>query len=73
VLPRDPEGLAPILHVQNAPETSSFDDNGNGGRRLSWTPGGEDVGVHFLRFIAIDAADSTLSTEVVRKITVTGG
>jgi len=73
VLPRDPEGLAPVLHVQNAPESSSFDDNGSGGRRLSWTPGGEDVGVHFLRFIAIDAADSSLSTEVIRKITVIGG
>jgi len=41
VLPRDPEGLAPILHIQNAPETSSFNDNGVGGRVLSWTPDGD--------------------------------
>ena len=73
VLPRDPEGLAPILHIQNAPETSRFDDNGVGGRVLSWTPDSDDIGEHFVRFIAIDADDPALSTEVVRKITVSGG
>ena len=73
VIPNDPEGLAPILHVQNAPVTSSFDDTKTGGRRLTWTPGAEDVGEHFLRFIAIDANDPALSAEVVRKITVSGG
>jgi len=73
VLPRDPEGIAPVLHVQNAPDTSSFADNGRGGRLFVWTPGTEDVGEHFLRFIAIDAADSSLSTEIVRKITVVEG
>ena len=70
VQPIDPEGSAPVLQVQNAPAGASFDDNGVGGRVLLWTPGPEDIGEHFVRFIAIDAEDSNLSTDIVRKITV---
>jgi len=74
VQPIDPEGSAPVLQVQNAPSGASFDDNGVGGRVLLWTPGPDDIGEHFVRFIAIDADDQALSTEIVRKITVlTGG
>jgi len=73
VQPIDPEGSAPVLQVQNAPSGASFDDNGVGGRVLLWTPGPDDIGEHFVRFIAIDADDQALSTDIVRKITVLAG
>ena len=56
VLPRDPEGLAPVLHVQNAPETSSFEDSGNGGRQLMWTPDSD-----CLLYTSPSPRDATLS------------
>ena len=70
IRPRDPEGFAPILHVQNSPAASIFEDRGDGSRELIWTPQPDDVGDRYVRFVAIDYIDATLSSELIIKLAV---
>lgn len=60
VQPLLPQGRGiPALVVLNPPAGSSFNDNGNGGRVFSWTPGTAAAGQHVIEFEVIDASDSS--------------
>jgi len=70
VIPVDPEGKAPTLHVRNAPADVTFEDNGNGTRKLVWQTNAADVGVYQFQFVAIDHDDSSLSVTQIVEINV---
>ncbi|MBX2838406.1 MAG: hypothetical protein KTR35_16230, partial [Gammaproteobacteria bacterium] len=70
ITPLDPERVVPIFHMLPALNGASFNDNGNGGRTLVWSPTDADVGQYSVEFIAIDEADPTISTSAMIQITV---
>ncbi len=57
VRPIDPEGIAPILHVNSPPANSRFTDNGDGTRTFTWVATAEHVGDWELQFTATDSLD----------------
>nr|MBX2825587.1 hypothetical protein [Gammaproteobacteria bacterium] len=71
VVPVDPEGIAPILHVRNAPDGATFSDNGNGTRKFVWQTEAGDAGTYQLQFVAIDQEDSALLVTQIVEVTVT--
>lgn len=70
IKPFDPDGDVPSLAILNAPSGASFDDAGNGGRRLLWRPTGEQLGNTAIIVIATDARDSTMSVTQRLEISV---
>ena len=50
----DADGIPPSLIVLNAPEGSSFDDNGDGTRMFRWQTSTQNAGIYTLTFIASD-------------------
>ena len=50
----DADGIPLSLIVLNAPEGSSFDDNGDGTRMFRWQTSTQNAGIYTLTFIASD-------------------
>ena len=71
VRPRVPLGRGvPSLLVSNPPPGSSFNDNGDGTRVFSWTPGADAIGRHVVEFEVIDAGDSSQRARATLEIEV---
>jgi len=70
VAPKDPDGDVPGMFPDRLPPRSSFKDNFDGTRTLSWRPFPVDTGDFWITFTALDARDSSLRTSQSMKITV---
>ena len=55
----DADGFPPALLILNAPEGSSFDDNGDGTRTFHWSPTSAQTGIHVLSVMARDHSDAS--------------
>ena len=53
----DPEGMTPILEAVNAPENSTFIDNGDGTAQFTFTPSFLQAGLFYVTFQASDGLD----------------
>lgn len=63
VRPIDPNGVAPILHVNTPPEGASFNDNGDGSRTFSWQIPNDITGNVLIQFIATDNEDLNITVD----------
>jgi len=70
VAPKDPDGDVPGMFPDRLPARSSFKDNFDGTRTLSWRPFPVDTGDFWITFTALDARDSSIRTSQSMKITV---
>ncbi len=70
IKPIDPEGIAPHLQLVTALPGAEFNDLGNGGRELRWTPTENDVGLTTLQFIATDSLNSEISSSLTVDVQV---
>ena len=70
VAPRDPDGDVPGMFADRLPNRSSFQDNFDGTRTLTWRPFPIDEGDYWITFTAVDARDDSLRTQQSIKITV---
>ena len=70
VAPKDPDGDVPGMFPDRLPARSSFKDNFDGTRTLSWRPFPEDTGDFWITFTALDARDSSIRTSESMRITV---
>lgn len=66
----DPEGIAPIMHLLNPPEGSSFFDNGDGTRTFSWTANGTKNQTINLEFTAVDSDDYSITNSTIVQVTL---
>ena len=57
----DSDGIPPALLILNAPQGSSFDDNGDGTRTFRWIPASFQAGTHVLSVVARDHSDASLT------------
>ena len=55
----DADGIPPGLILLNAPEGSSFDDNGDGTRTFRWSPTSAQTGTYVLSVLARDHSDAS--------------
>ena len=55
----DADGIPPALLILNAPEGSSFDDNGDGTRTFRWRPTSAQTGMYVLSVMARDHSDAS--------------
>ena len=55
----DADGIPPALLILNAPEGSSFDDNGDGTRTFRWSPTSAQTGIYVLSVMARDHSDAS--------------
>ena len=55
----DADGIPPALLILNAPDGSSFDDNGDGTRTFRWSPTSAQTGTHVLSVMARDHSDAS--------------
>ncbi|MFK7853743.1 MAG: DUF5060 domain-containing protein [Granulosicoccus sp.] len=67
----DADGIPPALLVLNAPQNSSFEDNGDGTRTFYWSPDASQLGSTTLTFLAQDHALPTLTASMNVDIQVT--
>lgn len=70
VKPIDPEGIAPHLQLSTVLPGAQFDDLGNGGRELRWTPMESNLGVTTLEFVATDSLNSEISSSLSVEVEV---
>ena len=70
VAPKDPDGDVPGMFPDRLPARSSFKDNFDGTRTLSWRPFPVDTGDFWITFTALDSRDSSIRTSQSMKITV---
>ena len=57
----DSDGIPPALLILDAPQGSSFDDNGDGTRTFRWIPATFQAGTHVLSVVARDHSDASLT------------
>jgi VWFA-related protein len=65
---RDRDGPLPILRTSTLPAGSQFDTDNSGNAIFRWTP--KDTGTFRFDFVAIDAADTTVTVTKQVKLTV---
>jgi len=70
VAPRDPDGDVPGMFADRLPNRSSFKDNFDGTRTLTWRPFPVDEGDYWITFTAVDARDDSIRTHQSIRITV---
>ena len=60
----DDDGVPPALLIPNAPEGSTFDDNGDGTRTFRWSPTSAQTGTHVLSVVARDHFNASLTDTI---------
>ncbi len=66
----DPDGVVPSVFAERSPAGSQLVDNGDGTRRLEWTPTNDNVGLHDVTLIAQDGRNAVLTDSLTFSITV---
>lgn len=70
IAPLDANGTVPGVHLEKLPDNASLNDNLDGSRTFSWTPGEFDLGITIFTFIATDAEDAGLRATQTLQVTV---
>ncbi len=71
VIPTDANGSVPGLALENPPAGAEFVDNFDGTRTFNWVPDASQSGSYSLRFVAIDADDTTVRVRQSVEVVVT--